>query len=113
MHESVSLSLSCFHPPPHPPWGGTYVTRYGGHFWPIVQPQRIEEGDCGAVGGMKIGRGNRSTLFPGAPTLKHRASVKRFVSLQFLNPKTVGRTLWTGDQPVRRPIPTQDNTNTE
>jgi hypothetical protein len=25
--------------------------------------------------------------------------VKGFVSLQFPNPKTVGRTIWTGDQP--------------
>jgi hypothetical protein len=32
-------------------WGGTYVTRYCGHFWPIVQPQMIDEGDCGAIGG--------------------------------------------------------------
>jgi hypothetical protein len=31
-------------------------------------------------------------LFPVAPTLENRASVKRFVSLLFLNPKTVGRT---------------------
>jgi hypothetical protein len=27
----------------------------------LYQPQMIDEGDCGAVGGMKIGRGNRST----------------------------------------------------
>jgi hypothetical protein len=33
---------------------------YCGHFWPTVQPQMICEGDCGAVGGMKIGKGNRS-----------------------------------------------------
>jgi hypothetical protein len=39
-----------------------------------------------------------------------RASVKLFVSLQFLNPNTVGRTPWIGDQPVARPLP---NTNTE
>jgi hypothetical protein len=32
-------------------WGGTYVTRYCGHFWPIVQPQMIDEGDCGAISG--------------------------------------------------------------
>jgi hypothetical protein len=32
---------------------------------------------------------------------------------QFLNLYTVGRTLWTGDQPVARPLPTQNNTNTE
>jgi hypothetical protein len=33
---------------------------------------------------------------------------------QFLDPiYTVGRTPWTGDQPVARPLRTQDNTNTE
>jgi hypothetical protein len=46
-------------------------------------------------------------LFPVAPTLVYRAFVKRFVSLQFLNPKTVYRTLWTGNQPIARPLPTQ------
>jgi hypothetical protein len=35
------------------------------------------------------------SLFPVAPTLEHRASVKGLASLQFLNPKTVGRTAWT------------------
>jgi hypothetical protein len=29
---------------------------------------------------------------PVAPTLDHRASLKHFVSLQFLNPKTISRT---------------------
>jgi hypothetical protein len=46
-------------------------------------------------------------LSPVAPTLEHRASVKPFVSFQFLNPKTVGMTSWTGDQLVARPLPTQ------
>jgi hypothetical protein len=36
------------------------------------------------------------SLFLVAPTLEHRASVKRFVSFQFLNHKTVGRTPWMG-----------------
>jgi hypothetical protein len=27
----------------------------------LYQPQMIYEGDCGAIGGMKIGRGNQST----------------------------------------------------
>jgi hypothetical protein len=27
----------------------------------LYQPQMIHDGDCGAIGGMKIGRGNRST----------------------------------------------------
>jgi hypothetical protein len=40
--------------------------------------------------------------------LEHRASVKSFVSLQFLNLRHFGRTPWTGNQPVARPLP---NTN--
>jgi hypothetical protein len=32
--------------------------------------------------------------------------MKRFVSLQFLMPKTVGRPPWTEDQPAARPLPT-------
>jgi hypothetical protein len=48
-----------------------------------------------------------SLFFPVAPTLERRASVK----LQFLNPKTIGRTHLTEDQPVARPLPTQDSTN--
>jgi hypothetical protein len=27
----------------------------------LYQPWMIDDGDCGAIGGMKIGRGNRST----------------------------------------------------
>jgi hypothetical protein len=27
----------------------------------LYQPQMIDDGDCGAIGGMKFGRGNRST----------------------------------------------------
>jgi hypothetical protein len=27
----------------------------------LYKPQMIDEGDCGAIGGMKFGRGNRST----------------------------------------------------
>jgi hypothetical protein len=33
----------------------------------LYQPQMIDDGDCGAVGGMKIGRGNRSTRRKPAP----------------------------------------------
>jgi hypothetical protein len=40
-------------------------------------------------------------------SLEHRTSVKRFVSLQFLNPKKIGRTPLTGDQPAARPLHTQ------
>jgi hypothetical protein len=33
----------------------------------LYQPQMIGEGDCGAVGGMKIGRGNRNSRRKSAP----------------------------------------------
>jgi hypothetical protein len=33
----------------------------------LYQPQMVGEGDCGAIGGMNIGRGNRSTLRKPAP----------------------------------------------
>jgi hypothetical protein len=36
------------------------------------------------------------SLSPVVPTLEHRTAVKRFMSLQCLNPKTVGRSPWTG-----------------
>jgi hypothetical protein len=47
------------------------------------------------------------SLFPVAAILEHRTSVKRFVSLQFLNSKTIGRTPQMEDQPVARPLPIQ------
>jgi hypothetical protein len=37
--------------------------------------------------------------------------VKCFVSLQFLNPKTDGRTPWMGNQSVARPLLTQEDTD--
>jgi hypothetical protein len=33
----------------------------------LYQPQMIGDGDCGEIGGMKIGRGNRSTRRKRAP----------------------------------------------
>jgi hypothetical protein len=33
----------------------------------LYQPQMIDDGDCGTIGGMKIGRGNRSTRRKPAP----------------------------------------------
>jgi hypothetical protein len=33
----------------------------------LYKPQMIDEGDCGAIGGMKIGRGNQSTWRKPAP----------------------------------------------
>jgi hypothetical protein len=52
-----------------------------------------------------------SISFPIVPILEHKASVKRFVSLQFHNPKTVGRTPWMRDQPVSMPLSIQTQTN--
>jgi hypothetical protein len=34
---------------------------------PLYQPQMIDDDDCGVIGGMKIGRGNRSTRRIPAP----------------------------------------------
>jgi hypothetical protein len=33
----------------------------------LYKPQMVDEGDCGAIGGMKIGRGNRNTRRKPAP----------------------------------------------
>jgi hypothetical protein len=33
----------------------------------LYKPQMMDEGDCGAIGGIKIGRGNRSTRRKPAP----------------------------------------------
>jgi hypothetical protein len=47
-------------------WGdtqslGIYSSLVLRPLWPIVQTPMTDEDDCGAIGGMKIGRGNRST----------------------------------------------------
>jgi hypothetical protein len=36
-------------------------TWYCGHYGLLYQPQMIDDGACGAIGRIKIGRGNRST----------------------------------------------------
>jgi hypothetical protein len=36
----------------------------------LYQPRMIGEGDCGEIGGMKIGRGNRSTRRKTFPEVK-------------------------------------------
>jgi hypothetical protein len=40
-------------------WGGTLGTAYTTGL--LYQPRMIGDGDCGEIGGMKMGRGNRST----------------------------------------------------
>jgi hypothetical protein len=46
-------------------WGRTFGTVATTGL--LYQPQMIGEGDCGEIGGMKIGRGNRSTRRKAAP----------------------------------------------
>jgi hypothetical protein len=35
----------------------------------LYEPQMIDEGDCGEIGGLKIGRGNRSTRRKPTPAI--------------------------------------------
>jgi hypothetical protein len=42
-------------------WGGTKSLGTAATSGLLYKPQMLDEGDCGAIGGMKIGRGNRST----------------------------------------------------
>jgi hypothetical protein len=48
-------------------WGGTKSLGTEATSGLLYKPQMIYEDDCGAIGGMKIGRGNRSTLRKPAP----------------------------------------------
>jgi hypothetical protein len=53
-------------------WGETESIWHCGHYRPLsatctYQPQMIDDGDCGAIGGLKIGRETRSTLRKPAP----------------------------------------------
>jgi hypothetical protein len=48
-------------------WGGTKSLSTAATSGLLYKPQMIKEDDCGAIGGMKIGRGNRSTRRKPAP----------------------------------------------
>jgi hypothetical protein len=48
-------------------WGGTKSLGTAATSGLLYKPQMIHEDDCGAIGGMKIGRGNRSTRRKPAP----------------------------------------------
>jgi hypothetical protein len=48
-------------------WGGTKSLGTAATSGLLHKAQMIDESDCGATGGMKIGRGNRSTLRKPAP----------------------------------------------
>jgi hypothetical protein len=48
-------------------WDGTSPLGTEATSGPLYKLQMIDEGDCGAIGGMKFGRGNRSTRRKPAP----------------------------------------------
>jgi hypothetical protein len=48
-------------------WGGTKSLGTAATSGVLYKPQMIDEGDHGAIGGIKIGRGNRSTRRKPAP----------------------------------------------
>jgi hypothetical protein len=48
-------------------WGGTKSLGTAATSGLLYKPQMIYEDNCGAIGGMKIGRGNRSTRRKPAP----------------------------------------------
>jgi hypothetical protein len=48
-------------------WGGPKSLGTAATSGLLYKPQMRAEGDCGAIGGMKIGRGNRSTRRKPAP----------------------------------------------
>jgi hypothetical protein len=52
------LSLSAFF---YSYWGETESLGIAATIGLLCQPQMIGDGDCGEIGGMKIGRGSRST----------------------------------------------------
>jgi hypothetical protein len=51
------------------PWGGMKLSPLGtlATIWPIIPARMIYEDNCGAVGGMRIERGNQSTWRKTAP----------------------------------------------
>jgi hypothetical protein len=58
---SYSTVLLGFHGPFFYWWGGTKSLGTAATSGLLYKPQMIDEDDCGAIDGMKIGRGNRST----------------------------------------------------
>jgi hypothetical protein len=58
---------------------------YCGHYWPLVPAPGDSDGDCGEIGGMKIGRGINSFLI--YFNLKHNktSNVRAFFFLLLIN----------------------------
>jgi hypothetical protein len=68
-------------------WGETESTWHVWHCWLLYQPRMIDD-DYGAVGGMRIGRGNRSTRRKPAP-------------VPLCPPKNPNNLTWDGTGPPR------------
>jgi hypothetical protein len=60
-------------------WGGTKSLGTAATSGLLYKPQMIGEDDCGAIGGIKIGRGNRSTRRKSAPApiVHHKSHMTR------------------------------------
>jgi hypothetical protein len=81
----------------------------------LYQPQKIDNDECGAVGGMWIGKAKRNTRRkPALVPLRLSIYLSIYLSVcgstalmdlgrlfSYLILCTVGRTPWTGDQPVQ------------
>jgi hypothetical protein len=52
----------------------------------LYQPQMIDDGDCGEIGGMKIGRGNRSTRRKPARTWASAVGIQRLTAWAMARP---------------------------
>jgi hypothetical protein len=66
----------------------------------LYKPQMIDEGDCAAIGGMKIGRGNRSPLRKPAPAplcpphIPHDQTQKRLTHIIYSCPEWDSKLLY-------------------
>jgi hypothetical protein len=58
-HDGLSFMLVKYY---YYYWGETESLGAAATIGLLYQPQIIGDGDCGEIGGMKIGMGNRSTL---------------------------------------------------
>jgi hypothetical protein len=56
----------------------------------FYQHQMIDDGDCGAIGGMKIGRGNRSTRRKPAPVPLRPPKIRRYLTRASTRAAAVG-----------------------
>jgi hypothetical protein len=73
---------------------------------PLYQPQMIDDGDCGVIGGMKIGRGNRSTRRKPTPAPLYPPQIPHDQTRDRTRVTAVGSqwlTAWAMAQPSLKP----------